>query len=1546
MNSAAFFEKLKPTICPLHTNFAFCRENIFELVQDEFGDRWEVLTAQAFRYGAIRLVPAGSFGLFAVDDEKLLQVNVAWKNYTEIASPSHNGLQALFGASWFNPRTGKVLFEDFCPTNERCRGNQPQAPPRIWSFDPQTLQFTLLSDGSGISDVMVDRLTSIRQTADGSVWVSCSVLRNAPCPAAGKPAGVLYRLLPGTTSFQDVTHDDFCYSPCYPAGTGPTSACEPSARYAKTLEIRNDAADVFVVGEFQHGVRDWNEATSAQSAHWGTRQVVLSYPGYQSVLWTENFWVGFGGRQLRTENAWAARWRLPRLTEQKSFGSSHDFYRCKNIREPFTPDGGRTFFAKVYTGYRDGDRADGCWWGERTTYRGIHRLVMDECKPERTVNARPSFGTYLGSQQGYSSWVRGAAFGSDAKSLYIAGSLGPIASVGHSEVFPMASAALPGAAGTSHQPSQISKFDKDANLNAVAHFGNSSIWDMDTDAANGHVYAVVEHAGLVALSSDLATLRWRSCDASEASSVCSCVPDGSDKANGNGCRVAVSEQGKYVALLSTGHQVRVFDGATGAAVAAFTVPAHSYVEDIAVSQEHNLVYVVGFDNEFNGGVPVQIAFVHAYAISGGSAMAPAAAPAWTRFDFAPADVGLDMADTRLLRVTLGKNGLLYVGGESAGGNTIFRYDGLATETQAVRSGAKLSRMLRVIDLHSAAYSMTDAHVTYVARMNAASGDISAAQLLMARLGAPKFESNTHRLYSLYADEAGLVYVAGSASAHIASRDWMEVGGEPVGAYDGSDGVIAVWDSNFRSRVYWTPLNGGRDNRAAGKGAVALGSAHAVVAIVNSDYGQLATTANAYQAVGQNDDKASSKGVHDAYVAFLPPPSMDYTQCNPFDFREPAPAVHTAKFAPNERDVLVMFDGPTDRGTTVAVAANRFPCSAVLADVAKLGAAPRCVWVEDALLRVEPSYDATVQEGDVIQIKGGTVFAANGRSLSSTSRVPITPAFGVRPATAALRCPAPKVSHCSDALIDARQSEGGSERTPLVFSYTLVAPAPESSAKARALATFVASKKTGAFRVPSDMMVAGEQHRFRVRVVNNPADANADKFTSVHVDETECSFLKSDSMFPDVVVQAAKDTPVISGAPVRVNVDARWPECDQPRPLAYAWAVQVTDARAESDRHADVVAADAAVTTRTANTKGPSLFFPVDMLFAGRSYTFSVRVSFAGADGANRAVSSDPAQYIEVQRSFSPRWRPLVAAIRGGSAGHRPAANAGAHRQVRSADAFTVDGSLSHDPDFRTDPRPLVYEWSCVDYLNEGRACELLQGTMAAMPGQGGAQLSVPGQTLRDLSSHEFKLRVAKRVNGDDPRPRLAEDWVRVNVGSSTTPVVQIEPPAAVNEHQRTKLRARAFSQNTPLTFRWSLAEEGLPADAALASSQLTRPFISVQPGSLRAGRTYEAVCEATDSVPSTGAGTLQFVVNTPPLPVSSDPPSISPPTGVEFETQFSIYCGGWQDVAEDSPFTFVAFMKDQADDWVPLNAPSSSPTITNLLPMRAGGATLPLRCPV
>jgi len=278
----------------------------------------------------------------------------------------------------------------------------------------------------------------------------------------------------------------------------------------------------------------------------------------------------------------------------------------------------------------------------------VHRLVLDPCRAERTNNLDIAFGTYLGSSETDDANIAGlqvvaatsggvplqvlaqgtgglvtADPGQDGQHVLVAGNWGNIPSIGHAVQWPLQS---PGyntssevADGVGGPVAQVAKLSPTGRLYYVTRLGNSTMMDFDASAAtgsSGNVYIALENQGVVALSSNGSDVAWRTCGrgaahsssgtttgnvepSADASSM-ACCPVGLP------CRVSVSEDGTFVAVLS-GKQARVYDAASGLEIAR-SAPAvlsgQSYVEDVAVSADAKKLFVAGFNNRFNGGIPV------------------------------------------------------------------------------------------------------------------------------------------------------------------------------------------------------------------------------------------------------------------------------------------------------------------------------------------------------------------------------------------------------------------------------------------------------------------------------------------------------------------------------------------------------------------------------------------------------------------------------------------------------------------------------------------------------------------------------------------------------------------------------------------------------------------------------------------------------------------------------------------------------------------------------------------------------------------------------
>lgn len=245
--------------------------------------------------------------------------------------------------------------------------------------------------------------------------------------------------------------------------------------------------------------------------------------------------------------------------------------------------------------------------------------------------------------------------------------------------------------------------------------------------------------------------------------------------------------------------------------------------EIISCDNNQSVYVTSFQNAYftdieNKRNPVQIARFEALDFSGDVQ--------WFLFSDRPETIKQNVADTRLYRVTLGKDGYLYIGGESAGTATIFRWNGqpMTEQEQYGRVDPFVTRTDNYTRLHNSG----SAHIAYYARVHPTKGELVTSQLTFPRLADTK--SNTMRIGDIAASENGTLYFGGVASSIIPNRETLTINGAPVGEYVKRDRAWLSVSPNFRDRNFWTVLSA-----EAGQG---------IVQGVDAGYGYSAALSNA------------------------------------------------------------------------------------------------------------------------------------------------------------------------------------------------------------------------------------------------------------------------------------------------------------------------------------------------------------------------------------------------------------------------------------------------------------------------------------------------------------------------------------------------------------------------------------------------------------------------------------------------------------------------------------------------------------------------------
>lgn len=333
----------------------------------------------------------------------------------------------------------------------------------------------------------------------------------------------------------------------------------------------------------------------------------------------------------------------------------------------------------------------------------------------------------------------------------------------------------------------ITRLSADGQVRSVSKLG-AFVDDLDVDQRDGAI-TVAGDTGVALLSPDAQEVRWQT----------GLGPGGS--ADGSaGRRVAVGGEGTIAAMF--GKTVSAFD-LEGESLGEFEVE-HQFVEDVAVDDASDTVVVTGFDNKrLADGQPVQVAFLSGYDLSG--------VEKWTNYAHDGDALVGNEADTRGYRVSMGTDGKLYFAGESAGGNTIFRFQPKDLEIQALTRG----------DDFQHAFNTTANPLTYAGRFDPADGRLEAGTMILPRRSDGK--GSTLRPRAIAADEDGNVYVGGVSACCIPGAVEQTFSGQSApGDYAGGAFVLAL-TPDFRDRLLWATWGPGGQVRglAAGQGIAAL-----------------------------------------------------------------------------------------------------------------------------------------------------------------------------------------------------------------------------------------------------------------------------------------------------------------------------------------------------------------------------------------------------------------------------------------------------------------------------------------------------------------------------------------------------------------------------------------------------------------------------------------------------------------------------------------------------------------------------------------------------
>lgn len=364
---------------------------------------------------------------------------------------------------------------------------------------------------------------------------------------------------------------------------------------------------------------------------------------------------------------------------------------------------------------------------------------------------------------------------------------------------------------------------------SVTRLGNT-VDDLDIDRTTGEI-AVVGDFGFAVIGSHGEQVLWSQN-----------LGSGGGATFSNGRRVAVGQNGAIAALFNK--QVTVFDAARNQ-IGQFT-PSGKFVEDVAVDSKTQTIIVTGYSQKNGGGCrQLQVAFIRGYSYTGQLK--------WQDYDWTSTqayETNSSCADTRGVRVAIGKDNLLYFAGESAGGNTIYSYNSSNLSQNAPNV---------TFDKYNTPFNTKSNQITYYARLNPATGEILKGQFALARLS--KDQGNTIRPKAITADEDGNVYIGGISGYNMANRNALSISGQPLGAYSGGDCFLLIVSPDFNTRKTWTSWTAQGATTSSGT-IYGVSAAAGTAAVVITTSGQLVT---------QNPIQSQLGGDNDAFYSVFPIP---------------------------------------------------------------------------------------------------------------------------------------------------------------------------------------------------------------------------------------------------------------------------------------------------------------------------------------------------------------------------------------------------------------------------------------------------------------------------------------------------------------------------------------------------------------------------------------------------------------------------------------------------------------------------------------------------
>jgi hypothetical protein len=858
-----------------------------------------------------------------------------------------------------------------------------------------------------------------------------------------------------------------------------------------------------------------------------------------------------------------------------------------------------------------------------------------------------------------------------------------------------------------------------------------------------------------------------------------------------------------------------------------------------------------------------------------------------------------------------------------------------------------------------------------------------------RTSAGLAASTALRLTDMKVDTDGRVYLTGRCRHAYPNMEQLSINGDPVqngeGASLGSP-TVTVLGNRLDTTVLWAaPRKPGlRDYQQSSLGSgvgtsITLSKERngEIVTTVTSEHGELFTGAtkagsfveasmgsNRYTSIHNAKADSASKYL-DAYWYLLkkPPITKSYFVCNPLDKpAQPPPVIDLARWDETESFIIIRFDVPTDRMAAYyekkgIPRPGVFYCSELFNTITarRFGVLATCTWIYADQVRVQIPFDGTptIKTGDMVQLRKGRLFGLFFLSASSESAYVLE--AGVKKLL-----PVARVKNCDcmtwcakNFKFGAQHSSGGTKLRPLYYHWrwTFLQPDAEGRVSANRFTlnetqqltygNMISRLNNGKHGYGSRMdssFVSGKIFWPRgvfvnvtVRVSNKPGYVHDGPASSDFHTNLAFMIVKHPAIPPDSSGPLEKKASMLgvphpeSAAPFKQPIMLITPSvackqaagvkpippgacvaCDQNMGMQVHWHVQIIDLKVGNHGPSKMlIEAKKRIGIIANTTKAPAIFFPKNTLFAGFVYKISACIVFDG-DWSIAKCSS---------RDVSPFWREIQVILDGA-----PTITA----EITGKTTY-LDSTRSFDPDWRSDGRPMLFNWKCENVLQDSEC--FFKGYIAVesdgterdrFPSIG--RISMDDETdgegnalLAPYSTYHFTSYVAKTSSKSlfTSPDRQGEAKTLLYSGTVTTPKAAIIWPTnkVIVVSSKTRIRGTGLAPNNgQLEFSWNVresVEEGGSGTLVAEVPWTTKAYMTINSNFLKEGAKYEFALFVRDEDGAHGSSKMTISTDVAPTLDASDPVSCTPPNGgSEFVSEHDIDCGQWIDAPNHMPFTY------------------------------------------